>query len=303
MLDNKLFYLSNSNFGGWVSFSYHLAKILGQKHVLKIKDTFRGGGPFYGDVSYKNIKKSVIHNFNNPIILAVDKAHYHLLEKFKEATIVIHDPTELSPEVMEFIKKNKVITIRVSVSKLLKEKGIENTFLKHPYYPYKKFLSKSKDKVRALSRVDFDKNTDIICRANGKGANIEIWGYKNHIYYFHKLKELGFDEWYKGAYSKELKDISNLYSETKYMVDLSTIKNDGGGTQYTFMDAEYHGCGLILHKKWCDVEGSIYKNGENCWAVETPDELLIALDKEPLISNVLPTKGDNIKWKNIQKHT
>ena len=147
--------------------------------------------------------------------------------------------------------------------------------------------------------TDFDKNTDVICKANNLGAGIEIYGYKNHIYYFHKLKELGFDNYYKGYYSKNIKDISKLYAETNYLIDMSTIKKDGGGTQYTFLEAEYHNCALILHKDWCSVKGSIYKNNENCYAVSNEKELLDAINKNPLHSNVLPTDEDNDNWKKI----
>lgn len=299
ILKNKLFYLSNSQYGGWVSFSYHLSKILNEDHVIKVKDTFKGGGQFYGDVKYKNIKKSAIYNFNNPIILAVDKAHYELLKYFKDATIIIHDPTELSPEVLQFAKTNRVITIRETVHKILNKMGIENVFLKHPFYKYPKY-DLDKKYNRSLSRVDFDKNTDIICKANNLGSDIEIYGYKNHIYYFHKLKELGFDKYYKGYYSRNLNDISKLYAETRYLVDMSTIKNDGGGTQYTFLEAEYHDCGLILHKNWCNVINSVYKHGENCYAVSNEKELIDALKLKRLTSNLIPTDIENDLWKRIQ---
>jgi hypothetical protein len=299
-LNNKLFYLSNSQYGGWVSFSYHLSKILNENHVIKVKHTFKGGGQFYGDIKYKNIKKSAIKSFTNPIILAVDKAHYELLKNFKNATIIIHDPTELSEEVLYFIKTNKVITIRETVHKLLNKMGIKNEFLKHPFYKYQKY-NLDKKYNRSLSRVDFDKNTDIICKANNLGADIDIYGYKNHIYYFHKLKELGFDKYYKGYYSRDLKDISKLYAETKFLVDMSTIKNDGGGTQYTFLEAEYHNCGLILHKNWCNVPNSVYINGENCYAVSDEKELLNVLKQKRLISNLIPTDIENDLWKKIQR--
>lgn len=297
-LSNKLFYLSNSQYGGWVSFSYHLAKVLNENHIIKVKDTFNGGGVFYDNIIYKNIKPNAISHFKNPIILAVDKAHYDILKHFKSATIVIHDPTELSDEVIEFAKRSKVITIRKMVHNLLNKLGIKNQFLKHPFYRYKKYVLPKKYN-RALSRVDFDKNTDIICKANNLGSDIEIYGYKNHIYYFHKLKDLGFDKYYKGYYSKEIKEISKLYAETRFLVDLSTIKNDGGGTQYTFLEAEYHNCGLILHTNWCKVQDSVYKNDVNCYAVANEQELIKALNKEVLVGNLLPTDEQNNEWKKI----
>lgn len=300
MFKNTVFYLSNSGYGGWVSFTYHLCKILNVPNVVKIAPSFKGGSIFYGDIPYKNVKSLAIPKFENPIIVAVDKAHYHLLDKFQNATIVIHDPTELSPEVIAFAKKNKVITIRETVHQLLNNSGIPNTFLKHPFYQYKKVIAK-KEFNRSLSRVDFDKNTHLICEANKLGADVEIYGYKNHIYYFHKLKELGFDDYYKGAYSKDIETVSKLYAQTKFLVDMSVIKKDGGGTQYTFLEAEYHGASLILHKEWCSAPNSVYKNDMNCYAVSDAKELAIALNKPPIKSNLMPTAEENAKWKEILK--
>lgn len=300
MLNNGLFYLSNSAYGGWVSFTYHLALLLNKKNIFKIKPTLKGGGGFYGQIIYNNLPKEVLKNINNPIITAVDKAHYQYLKYFKNPTIVIHDPTEFSNEVLELAKTAKVITIRNSVHNLLNQMGIKNTFLKHPFYKYKKQEGKNLYN-RALSRVDFDKNTDIICKANMLGAEIEIYGHKNHIYYFHKLKNLGFDTYYKGYYSKNIEEISKLYANTKFLVDLSTIKKDGGGTQYTFLEAEYHNCGLILHQNWCNFPESIYVSNKNCYAVANENELLEALKKPVLKSNLIPTDLENQKWIDICK--
>jgi hypothetical protein len=300
MFPNTLFYLSSSQYGGWVSFTYHLAKILGKDHVLKVSHTFKGGSMFYGDIPYRNVKRGALRSFTTPIITAVDKAHYDVLHKFSNATIVIHDPTELSEQVIAFARLNTVITIRKTVHDLLNSMNIRNTFLKHPFYRYNR-VHAPKRVNRSLSRVDFDKNTHIICEANNQGADVEIYGYKNHIYYFHKLKELNFDAYYKGYYPKDLASISQLYAETNFLVDMSVIKKDGGGTQYTFLEAEYHDCGLILHRDWCLVPNSVYKPGQNCYAVHDGASLKDALQKEPMRSSLLPTQCENARWLEIQR--
>jgi hypothetical protein len=298
-LSNNLFLLTDAKFGGWITFAYHLAKVLKIDHVVKVKKSFMGGGVLYGDIFYKNIKTSVINKFKNPIILAVDKKHRALLSEFKQpSTIIIHDPTELCDEVVSFAKKNNVITIRQTMHDLLKKKGVRNTFLKHPFFRYNK-VTLQKKYTRSLSRVDFDKNIDIICKANNIGANIEIYGYKNPIYYHHKLRQLNFDQYYKGQYQPDIKSVSTLYAESKFIVDLSVIKGDGGGTQYTFLDAEFHGCGLILHDGWCRVDGSIYRHGYNCYAVKNEHELAEAVKWEPLIPSVLPSDDENNQWKTL----
>jgi hypothetical protein len=60
------------------------------------------------------------------------------------------------------------------------------------------------------------------------------------------------------------------------MVDLSFVPNDGGGTQYTFLDAIYHNCAIILNQQWIenvDPKYRDFKDGENCYAVSNAEEL------------------------------
>ena len=58
---------------------------------------------------------------------------------------------------------------------------------------------------------------------------------------------------------------------TKFIIDLSIIKYDGGGTQYTFLDAIYNNCILILHKEWIE-KSNIFQNKINCYAVGYTNE-------------------------------
>ena len=58
----------------------------------------------------------------------------------------------------------------------------------------------------------------------------------------------------------------------KFLVHMSTIKNDGGGTQYTFLEAIYEDCILILNNEWIS-KGSLFQSGVNCIGVSNEDEL------------------------------
>ena len=44
----------------------------------------------------------------------------------------------------------------------------------------------------------------------------------------------------------------SILKDAKYMIDMSIIKGDGGGTQYTFLEAIHHNCILILHNEWIE---------------------------------------------------
>ncbi len=56
------------------------------------------------------------------------------------------------------------------------------------------------------------------------------------------------------------------------MVDMSIIKGDGGGTQYTFLEAIYQDCVLVLHEEWVN-KGSLFVSGVNCIVVSNEEEL------------------------------
>jgi len=58
------------------------------------------------------------------------------------------------------------------------------------------------------------------------------------------------------------------------VVDLSSIKGDGGGTQYTFYEAIHFDCVLILNKKWITSENNIWEHKKNCYIIDGVDELL-----------------------------
>lgn len=297
-MKSQLLILSDVRYGGWVTFTYHLAMILGKPLVLRPAPSLRGGGVFYDALRYTNIAESMLSRLPKPIVTAVGRPKRHLLESLQDGYLVVHDPTEFCEELFAYAKRSKVFVIRKAVQEALEAEGIESTLLRHPFYQYQKAPAGARVD-RAMSRIDWDKHTDIILRANALGAEVNIHGQANNQYVHHRgLKELGFKQWHRGAYGRTLKDSSQLYGTTRHLVDMSVIKGDGGGTQYTFLDAEYHGAGLILNKGWTEVPNSLYVDCVNCWAVSTPEELCDALQRPPLVAQLLPTQQMNQQWKN-----
>lgn len=286
----NLVYMAKPIYGGWVSFTAHLSKKFNYP-LYKISNKTEGKSRDYGyDVAYRNLCLEDILNLKNLFITAVDKKYYEFLPKIKKATIVIHDPTELKEPVLEAIKRFKVITIRETVQKLLKEKyGINSTFLHHPFFefPVPK-VAKSNTRAVALSRVDFDKHTDIIIKANMKLKNpVEIYGALNDLYVYHKLRDLPFKKYYKGKFPKEFSALIDLLGNTKYVVDMSAINKDGGGSQYSFLEAIYMNCALVLNKKWVEGVKTPFKHGVNCFVVANEVELEKLLKSNPDTSKIV----------------
>ena len=283
----NLVYMAKPPYGGWVSFTAHLANKFGYD-LFKIGNKTESKTRPYGyDVNYQNVSIDDLVKKPNLLITAIDKNYYQHLPKIKNATIVIHDPTELKPEVLEVLKRFKVLTIRETVNKLLKNKyNVNNRFQYHPFYEFarpKDALNlKQKNKALSLSRVDFDKHTDLIINANEKLPNnkkVDIYGALNDLYVYHKLRHTPFKKYYKGKFSKDFSSLTDLLKNTKFLVDMSAIKGDGGGSQYTFLEAIHMNCALVLNRKWTDNVKTPFKHGVNCYIVGDENELASLLKK------------------------
>jgi glycosyltransferase involved in cell wall biosynthesis len=292
----ELIYMARPIYGGWVSFTAHLALKyslplykIGSRTEEKQRDY--GYGVKYQNRAPNDLPKGRI------LITAIDKSYYEFLDKMPDGTmIVIHDPTEVSGKgkepVLKALARFKVITIRESVKKFLKDEfNIKSKFIIHPFYEYPFTKSKSPKEAVSVSRVDFDKHTDIILKANKHLKNpIDIYGAINRQYVFFKLNDLGFKRFYKGPFEKSFEDLDDILSEAKYVVDMSVIKNDGGGSQYTFLEAMYQGCALIINAKWVENSKTEFVNGKNCFVIGTEEELADLLNKDPSTSRVV--KGE-----------
>lgn len=283
--NTNYFYLAKPVYGGWVTFTAHLLHKLNVKTCLKISSRMEKNVRDFGyGIKYQNVPKEAL-SLKEPYILCVDKHHFDYLKHAgADPTIVLHDAIEVRKEVVPLLKKcKKIITIRQEISDYLKEKfDIDSEYKYHPFYPYP--ISPSsvpKTGAVSVSRIDFDKHTELILEANKSlKSPVKIYGAVNRLYEHFKLKDLNFDRYYKGAFAKSFNSISEIMAPAKFLVDMTLIKNDGGGTQYTFLEAIHNHTALILQRKWVEV-GTDFKEGYNCFAVDTPEELAELLRSNP----------------------
>ena len=291
----NLLYLAKPVYGGWVTFTAHLSHKLNAP-IYKIAGRNETFDRDYGyECKYRNQSVGEIIKLKNIVITAVDKHYWEYLHLFPpETEIIIHDPTEckksknLNPLVQStdhnekpLLEHFKVITIRESVQEyLMNQFSIQSQFMPHPFFSYE--IPKVEGlghKCVSIARIDFDKNTDMLLKANqlleNKSNHIYLFGAENRLYVHHKLKELNIQEYWKGKFPKNLSPVydgKSILKDAKYMIDMSIIKGDGGGTQYTFLEAIYHDCVLVLHSDWIN-KGELFISGVNCIGVSTPEEL------------------------------
>ena len=180
----NLVYMARPVYGGWVTMTAHLS-LTYEYPLFKITKRSEKSLRDYGyGVQYQNLFIDDLVKKDNLVITAIDKNYYEYLDKFPDSTIlIIHDPTEVkNAEFVEKIKRFKIYTIRETVQKYLLDKfKIKSTFKLHPFYQYplQDINENTPYKCLSISRIDFDKHTEIILKANRLISNA-----KNKIYIF-----------------------------------------------------------------------------------------------------------------------
>ncbi len=342
----QIVYAAKPTYGGWVSCTAHLSKSTNSPIFKIARRSEQRQRDFGYQCTYqnKNIEdfSSYLTTLNSDItsllLIAVDHHFYEkiasLIEKCQhliKIKIIIHDPTELAGKkslpLLQLLRQNseiEIITIRPRVQQHLSDQYSLNSTLKHhPFYRFplianKKVAKKANQycKIVAMARIDHDKHTDIIVEANSQlpldqkitiyGAVNGFYAYKK-LYHFDSMKTKDPDSMYQGTYKKDWNTIQEIVSSYDYIIDLSIIKNDGGHTQYTFLEAIYLSKVLILHRRWVTGKDSIWVEGVNCLAVDSVSELcrlvknpLSAEKYQEIITNSLEIIGPCFKnWSNL----
>lgn len=319
----SLFYITPCNLGGWVTYTVHLVRSLKQMgyevNLYEIKNNNENKQrPFAEDIKYQNVslEKAVeIAKSELSIVVALDRRYYDIgFPVLQEAkTLVIHDTVEVTAKLTDFIKKFgvNVISIRNAIEVFLAARGVRSNTILHPYVPYalEYALGDSRDwNAIATSRIDWDKHTHIIFEANEmlekmgrEDRKVRVYGCENRLYTHHKITPR-FPNWRTNYYFGRFKtgDAVRLAAHARYVVDLTEIKADGGGTQYTFLEAFNAGAVLIVNSNWIDkVETDVLKRDENCLVVNDAESLKNALLSEDIPRKEIVSAGKSL----LKKHS
>ncbi len=289
----NLFYLSSNTTGGWVTYTAHL--MYGLKSIGVEVNLYKVGNrtesrsrPFGYDSHYTNLSLEDSLNVDgHSVIVALQKNFREKSEALMDngAYMVVHDPAEFKN--IELNDCSNYITIRKEVRKKLKGSRL----VYHPYKRRWKELPTIADRKRvcSISRIDFDKNTDILLRANRvlkSKQRISIHGFENRLYTKFKLLP-EFPEWEqsKSHYPRERFAATDICKNYMFAVDMSVIKGDGGGTQYSFLEAMDAGCVPIVHIDWIIPNDEMvpWPNPKaNCIAVEDSKQLVRVIESTTL---------------------
>lgn len=286
-MNQELLYLHKYLDGGARTFTIHLMHKLPRYVVYRVdKQTESRLHNFGYGLFYKNISEKDISKMRNSAIVIFKEKFLHVLKslKNKNPTLVIHGEVDISKKSIPHIKDLKIFTIRKTLQKYLKEKyDLDSIFKFLPFYPYTVFSYPSHKGAVSISRISREKNIDMIVEANKTLDNplkIKICGHGRKSYVHFTFGEL-----------------VSLLARTKYVVDLSVYKNDGGGMNYTLLEAIHNKCALILHRKWLEFEPKYcdFKEGYNCYAVDSPKELAELITNNPETTKVVNNASKLLK--------
>lgn len=304
-----LFYNAQPKYGGWVTFTIHLYRSLkecgAEPYLFKIGKTSQrtrhfGDGIFYQNISPESVKE--LPGSFSKIITATDKHHIDATTVLirSGSKLVIHDPTEMKGELMDVLREHSVepISIRAANVSNLKAIGIPSRFIKHPYVQFNRELPPKTKLAAATSRVDFDKHTDIIVDANKRlEEKVKIWGALNGMYAYFKLDKIqpNWRQDYYGTFGNKYGQVFKILNPSKYMVDMSAIVGDGGGSQYTFLEGWDAGCVLVLNKKWGVAGDNTMNPGKNCLFVDGAEELREVLESNDDRTEIIEQGREKLK--------
>jgi hypothetical protein len=198
--------------------------------------------------------------------------------------LVIHDPNEFMArthaKIFDHLQNRSIIKRPIAIRPSMKTHFKDAVFIPHPYWrEYEGWQGKDLMKRGAgctIARLTFVKRPTIILDANRlltPAMQIKIHGAENRLFTYTKVLP-HYPEFKQGGYNLPLEwGISaRMARQHRFAVDMTYFPEDGGGSQYTFMEAWDAGSVNICHKDWLRYEGEM-KHRVNCWAVESPEEL------------------------------
>ena len=260
----QIAYLAKAKYGGWPTFTKHLRDALeavGCRAVVRTVGARHTPIDFGHGLRAIRMPEAALLKSKDPILIsAADKEHVDVAKRLigNGANIVVHDPAEKH---LVDIPPSRTIVIRRSMHK----KIAGSFFIPHPYVRCNPKRSKMHSAI-AHSRIDFDKYTHLVLDAIDRGADICIMGAVNPRYVYFKIKER-WPDFSPQAFPRDADAGAHLCARAGTVVDMSAIKNDGGGSQYSFMEAWDARTPLVINSKWIEEYPSDeMQPGFNCLA-------------------------------------
>lgn len=270
-------YLAKAKFGGWPSFTMHLCAALraaGMAPVIRTLAARTAEMPrkFGYGLMCRRMAFADLCGLRDPIIIAAaDKDHADAARALiaKGALLVVHDPAEKH---LAGMPADRCVVIRQAMLRHM----AAATFIPHPYqraYDSEGDPPALRDSPVCQARIDWDKHTDLILEAADLWGQIRLLGASNPMYVFHRIKPR-WPDFKVQPFPPDQHGGAALCRTASATIDMSAIKGDGGGTQYSFMEAWDAGSPLIISRKWTEgFPDDEMRHGVNCLVAGSGGEI------------------------------
>jgi len=301
-----IFFFRPSLGGGTTTFTAHLYKAFESIGVRPLIYKVRPRGeinyrPFgkYDNVKYRNITidDAIRYIRKFPTVMSAPAADKYLVEpgliqRFMKLgmRIVLHDPNEFSIynhlNVIENRKKLKVaklptrpICIRPTIQKFYPDA----VWIPHPYMRSMdnhtaRMMGTRIHTAISVARIASVKRPRIILDANRLlptrlrckllGAEYRMYTLNLQKKYSDVFKQSGKTFQFPMTFEAPV----DLCAQSILNIDMTYFPDDGGGTQYSQMEAMDAGCVNVMHDDWLRYDGELVKR-KNVWTVNGADEL------------------------------
>lgn len=192
--------------------------------------------------------------------------------------LVLHDPSEF--RLHPHLHDKKMIKEPICIRPTMKQFFPDAIFIPHPYVQHFEGwqghdLSERKTGA-SLARLTFSKRPMIIVEANlrlPKEHQIEFHGQENRMFTNFKIRPVMPDFQNYGSKMPYRHGVAQeLIRNFALMPDMTYFDKEGGGTQYTFLEAWDAGSIVVLHRDWLRYKG-VMEDGRNCLAVDGSEQL------------------------------
>lgn len=257
-----LIYQSPWPVGGSTSYTVHLAKVLGDAcRVVRIgKRTERNKRKLsdFG-VEYQIMSINDVCELDGPVLLTAsspkqDENDWIALGKRTNVWSAFYDPNEfwLYPHWKHFNKRRVICIRRTGLKHIPSAVLIPLPYVRAPHEESRTRLAIS------IARTSGVKNTHWIMEANrqlGARKKVELHGEWNRMWYAHFVAKRYPEYAPTAGYPREWGAGVRLCAQAQFMVDLTIFKKDGGGAQYTLLEAMDAGAVPIMSSDWVSYPG------------------------------------------------
>lgn len=199
--------------------------------------------------------------------------------------VVLHDPNEF--KVFDHLEDKALVRAPICIRPTYQRFFPSATFIPHPYV--REFSGHQggdlswRGTAATLARITFVKRPEILMLANRllpEERRIVFHGAENRLFTFVKFKEQ-FPEFTQGGHNLPLEWGVSARAARAYafMIDMTYFPDDGGGSQYTFMEAWDAGSVVVVHEDWLRYPGEMQRH-QNCLAVNGPEALAALLKRD-----------------------